>query len=323
MNEQNLMRQLRTRAAETKSGSYLFWGLDGMGKFAAAFSFVKALECETFSACSRCQFCAAVDKKIHPDVLVIAPLLGNEEEEPVERREIGIGEVRNIKRFLSFFPHQGRSKAVIVNNAERLTEEAQNSFLKILEEPTGAAVLILVTSQPGRLLGTIRSRLFPVPFDPWSEERIRQLLKQEGANEETARAIAKMSCGRPAFAKEMVLNPARWDRVNSEADAFFDVVEQGMAERFLFVEGRIKAENKAGDFLHTALLVFRDVLLVKLGLDNLAVHARHGEDLKKTARRYEVGKIAEILRSISETRNILNHTNASPRLALEHLMLNL
>lgn len=317
------MRQLRTRAAETKSGSYLFWGLDGVGKFAAALSFVKMLECETSSACSRCQFCVAIDKKIHPDVLIIAPMSENEEGERDEGREIGIGAVRSIKRFLSFFPQQGRSKAVIVNKAERLTEEAQNSFLKILEEPKGAAVLILVTSEPGRLLGTIRSRLFSARFDPWSEEKIRQLLQQEGATEETARAIARMSCGRPSFAKEMVLNPALWDRLNVSADAFFVLVEQGIAERFLFAEKLLKAEKKVGDFLHAALLVFRDILLVKLGLDNFAVHARHIEDLRKTAQRYEVGKVAEILRSISEIQNILNHTNANPRLALEHLMLNL
>jgi len=81
------------------------------------------------------------------DVLIIEP-----------ETNIGIDEIRNAINFLEFTP-QGDSKFVIIYDADKLTQEAANAFLKTLEEPPAYAVLILVTTRWNSLLPTIRSRL--------------------------------------------------------------------------------------------------------------------------------------------------------------------
>src|SRR3990167_5152767 len=133
LSNQNAFRHLTERAADIGGGSYLFWGPEGLGKMEGAVEFAKSLECLKKTPRLNCRSCVDIDKRIHPDVLIVEPKIG----ESAEEKEIGIGEVRRIKHFLSYVPPSGTYKIVVVDKADGLTEEAQNSFLKILEEPKG------------------------------------------------------------------------------------------------------------------------------------------------------------------------------------------
>lgn len=317
LSNQNALRRLSERAAGSGGGSYLFWGPEGLGKMEAAIEFAKFLECPQKPPCLNCRSCVDIDKQIHPDVLIVRPESG----EGGEEKDIGIDEVRRIKHFLSFFPQSGSYKIVVVNKADRLTEEAQNSFLKILEEPKGRAVLILIAASPGRLLKTILSRLFSVKFRTWPQEEIFRLLKEAGAEEKTARVVAKKAMGRPALAEEMLSDPHE-----EEQETIFDIIGKSAAGRFVFIESILSAsggKNGKGieDLLNAGLFLFRDMLLLKLGLKDLVVNLNFCEKTEKAAAKYETGKILEIIRSISKTQIILKDTNANSRLALENLML--
>ncbi|KKU19593.1 MAG: polymerase III, delta prime subunit protein [Candidatus Azambacteria bacterium GW2011_GWA2_45_90] len=314
LSNQNAFRRLTERAADIGGGSYLFWGPEGLGKMEAAIEFAKFLECLKKTPCLNCRSCVDIDKRIHPDVLIVEPKIG----ESGEEKEIGIGEVRRIKHFLSFFPQSGSYKIVVVDKADRLTEEAQNSFLKILEEPKGRAILILVAANPGRLLETILSRLFPVKFKTWPREEIYRLLKGKGADEKTARVAARKAMGRPALAEEMLSDPH-----DDEQEAIFELIDKSAAGRFVFVEEILKNEKGNEDLLDAGLFLFRDMLLLKLGLNDLVVNVNFREKAEKAAAKYEAGKIPDIIRSILKTSIILKDTNANSRLALENLMLTL
>jgi len=81
-----------------------------------------------------------------------------------EKKEIQIDQIRNLVQKLSFKPYVSDYKVAIVNKAHLMTREAQNCFLKFLEEPTEKTILILVTEYPSILLPTIISRVQKIRF---------------------------------------------------------------------------------------------------------------------------------------------------------------
>ncbi len=150
------------RAAEQLPHALLLAGPPGVGKrnFARAFGF--ALLCQSPReglACGECKGCALLQAQTHPDFSWIAP------EE--SGKAIKIDQVRQVVETMAQTAQQGGIKIVIVEPAEAMNRNAANALLKTLEEPTGSALLMLITDAPGRLLPTIRSRCqrleFPVP----------------------------------------------------------------------------------------------------------------------------------------------------------------
>jgi DNA polymerase-3 subunit delta' len=75
-----------------------------------------------------------------------------------EAKSIGIGDVKNLKDFLIKKPLVSKNKLLIVNNAEKLTLDAQNAMLKTLEEPTSTSHIVLITQHEDKLLPTVLSR---------------------------------------------------------------------------------------------------------------------------------------------------------------------
>lgn len=100
--------------------------------------------------CGQCQECRWVETGQHPDVTVVAP-----EEESVQ---IVIEQVRALVADLALTAHGSGYKVAIFTPAEAMNPNAANALLKTLEEPPPRTLLLLVTSQPSRLLPTLRSR---------------------------------------------------------------------------------------------------------------------------------------------------------------------
>ncbi|TAN37855.1 MAG: DNA polymerase III subunit delta' [Nitrospirae bacterium] len=175
------------------ASSYIFCGEPGIGKKTTAISFAKALNClnrlDTVDACDACASCRKIDAGVHPDFLLLA----------TEDRTIKIEEIRAIEEALSFKPYEGRYKIIIIDEAEAMTLPAANAFLKTLEEPPDASVIILVTARPDMLPATIRSRCCRVNFFPLAEGSSRQVLS--GSFEGPAlELLLRLSMGRPGEA---------------------------------------------------------------------------------------------------------------------------
>jgi DNA polymerase III gamma/tau subunit len=138
--------------------SYLFWGPeDGQMEEAAAW-FTRGLCCESplenSENCGFCKACIAFVKDINPDVCVLSPKGG------IHRLET----IKEARAFCSLKKVLSRHKVLIIRQAEALTSESTSSLLKILEEPPDQCIIILCTSRPELILGTIRSRLIHVRF---------------------------------------------------------------------------------------------------------------------------------------------------------------
>lgn len=173
----------------------LFAGPDGVGKRAAALELAKAVNCAgpgggpaaeaPDDACDACRPCRMADRGAHPDILVIAP----------EGRSLKIDQVRELERHATLTPYAGRRRVALVDGAEAMTPQAQNAFLKTLEEPPGGAVLILISAAPTALLPTIRSRCQEVRFGPLPDAVVVDLLAAEGWDPEDAGRAAALAGG--------------------------------------------------------------------------------------------------------------------------------
>jgi len=100
--------------------------------------------------CGECQDCRWVAVDQHPDVARIAPL--------EDSNYIGVDQVRELIAELALTAHGRGYKVAIFAPADALFPNAANSLLKTLEEPPSRTLMLLVTSQPGRLVATVRSR---------------------------------------------------------------------------------------------------------------------------------------------------------------------
>lgn len=169
-------------------------GPDGVGKLAAATWWAALLKCErdrprTTGARCDCPSCVQITVGAHPDVAMIAP--------PAPGKVIRIKEeVReSLIPFMSLRPVRRGPRMAIVRDADLLTIPAQNAMLKLLEEPPGFGVIVLVTASPAALLPTIRSRCQTIRFGPLPEEALETLLRERGMDARLARAASVLGRG--------------------------------------------------------------------------------------------------------------------------------
>jgi len=323
--QKNLLR--RAIAEERVSHSYLFSGLDGVGKRLVALGFAKILNCLTLvsttdvdsnKAGCDCNSCRKIDKGIHPDVFVI---------EYKGLRDIKVDQIReDVEDRLYFKPFEGRYKVAIVDEADRMSHSAQNAFLKTLEEPPDESIIILLTSSPQSLLPTIRSRCQSLRFEGIPIELIVEELKtRRGLSSEESTMIAFLSegsLGRALNLDDKILSD-RNELINrlSRVETDFASSVLGVVESIL--RGSSNDDNeKLKIYLEFILLWLRDLISVKIGLDEDLLMNKHLISVSREyAGRYSLEKILEKLNFAEQVSNSILRLNANKQIALENLVL--
>lgn len=113
--------------------------------------FVKYIHCQdSHKPCQKCIYCAMVDRGNFADFLIVKKL--------DDKNDIVIDQVKKIQNFLSYTPYYGGFKTILVENSDLMNLEAQNSFLKTLEEPRGKSIIFLSADKSDFLLPTVASR---------------------------------------------------------------------------------------------------------------------------------------------------------------------
>ena len=150
----------------------LFEGPEGIGKKKVALWFIEALNCRRApgEGCGSCEQCERIQRLSHPDLHLLT----------LEGESIRIEQIREATNILRFRPLEGRWKALVVEDAERMTPEASNAFLKTLEEPTPWTLIILIAQSADALLPTVRSRCQRIRFFPLKEGEVREVLERLG-----------------------------------------------------------------------------------------------------------------------------------------------
>jgi len=272
------------------AGGYLFVGPEGVGKKLVAQTLAKVVNCqeETFDACDRCASCCKVDKNQHPDVHVINTENNN---------EIKIEYIRQLQNDISFKPYEGRKKVFIIDNAHRLTAEAQSALLKILEEPPRDSLIILISDKPALLFKTIISRCKILKFSPLSRAGLKEILKKDySLGNEIAHFLAYFSEGRLGRALKL-----KDTDILREKNRIIDNLALSRKPTSL---DNLSLQNKdeVRSYLNILATWFRDIYLIKIGMAHSEIiNFDRKDDLLVAMSRLTFVDLNGILDSISDS----------------------
>lgn len=182
--------------------AWLFTGPPGSGRSNAAVAFAAALQCPE-GGCGVCHQCRTVLAGSHADVSVVR----------TEKLSIGVDEVRELVRHSALAPVGRRWQIMIVEDADRLTEQANNALLKAIEEPSPHTVWILCAPTVEDLLPTIRSRCRLLTLStPTTEEVAGFLRAADGVGDALATYAARASQGHIGRARALARDEATRNR---------------------------------------------------------------------------------------------------------------
>ncbi len=294
---------------DTLPASILFSGPEGSGKELAAMYLAALLECEGRAACGECQACRALSSLEHPDVHLVYPVPSADREKSIpviieSRREdflargefgnrarsIGIEQIREVMGRISKLPFSGPRSVVIVMEAHRATIEAQNAFLKALEEPPASSIIILVTARPDLLLPTIISRCSEIRFDPLPDEITARFLETFlSVEKDEAERIAAIADGNLQRAARLL--DERFLGLRRDAATMVGLVLEGKAKR-LPAEAEAAAHNysreETGDLLEEMVAIMRGLMRgEETGIPAETALAASGRDIPA-----DIGKVA-------------------------------
>lgn len=187
----------------------LLVGPAGVGTSTLALDVAAALLCRFEDPgarpCRACRGCRAVESGNHPDLHRLEPVGAGAVVPIGGRDERG---VRDLVSELALLPVEGGARVAIVLGAERMTEDAQSAFLKTLEEPPSATILILCADDDERLLPTVRSRCVRVRLGPVATSEVERIVLESGTvDPPTASRVARLASGRPGVALALARAP--------------------------------------------------------------------------------------------------------------------
>lgn len=181
--------------------SYLFLGTEGIGKKIIAKEFAKNILCQnTEEEICTCKSCTYFISDNHPDFFLI-----NE-----EGGTIKIDQIRKITEKVIEKPIISDRKVYIINDAEKMTKEAQNCLLKTLEEPPEYVTIILISSNENVILNTIKSRCMMLKFKNISEEDLRKFATEILGYEDLTENLLKSFGGSIARAIKLKENSKKY-----------------------------------------------------------------------------------------------------------------
>ena len=188
----------------------LLVGQKGLGKYELARHFAASLLCESPTvdglACGKCLACNWFSQGNHPDFRLLQPdALGEEGETEDGKKkpsqQITIDQVRGLDEFFNIGTHRGGLRIILVNPTEAMNRNTANSLLKTLEEPAPSTLFLMISSEPMRLLPTIRSRCQVVPIPVPSMKLAERVLADQGISQ-AARWLA-LAGGSPGLAMDL------------------------------------------------------------------------------------------------------------------------
>jgi len=292
------------------SHAYLFSGPEHLGKKKIALEFVKLI--------NEWQGPAEGGRVVggwSPDLILIAPQQGG---------EIQISQIKELIQKLSLKSYSAPFKCAILDKAHLMNQEAQNCFLKTLEEPKGKTLLVLITESPEMLFPTIRSRCEIIKFFPVKAAEIENYLEtralakrgderssstNQGIPEKESAQIIKLSMGRPGLAIDFISDPQKLENQKRIIKELIEISKSDLSFRFQYVRDLSKNPNLK-EILEVWLFYFRSILLGSL-------------TPKFKSSGYTPPRLKNILKKIQSTIFLISNTNINSRLALEILMLEL
>jgi DNA polymerase-3 subunit delta' len=225
-------------------------------------------------------FLKSQNVSIHPDLTIVNP-------DDAKNPKIAISTIQEMRKSSQMSSNMGGKKVFIINSADKMTIQAQNALLKTLEEPSENTILILTAVSEQTLLPTITSRC----------QRIK---------------IPKLS-----------INKIKENFVENDSGEFTEIIkilkDEDLIIRFQKANDFSSPKN-TNKFLNSFEIIFRDLLHLKIGIQDDLIYSQDIENLIEISKKYSIIKILQVLTEIKKVKKSIKQ-NVNSKFAFENLML--
>lgn len=314
---EQLIRHLKAaHINERVSHAYIFEGEAKSGKMMLARAFAQTLECEMGGeeACGECISCKQMASGNHPDVKFVT------HEKPAT---ISVDDIRTqINADIAVRPYASRYKIYIVDEAEKMNEQAQNALLKTIEEPPAYGIILLLTSNLSRLLPTILSRCTVLNLKPVEDEKIISLLTRKyQIPDYRAKTCAAFAKGNVGAAISMAVSDDFTELLGRVLHIAKTIGERDVYELSTWAKEIAADKETPLQIIDMLMTWYRDVLVAKAsGDESLMVYKDEAYALKRQAETYSYEGLQRIFDMLEETRARLA-SNVNPEASLEIMLL--
>lgn len=297
-------KQLQLLEKDLETGNlahaYLLAGPADLGKYTVAQCFAKAVQTKDLDEEKAFNVSAQIDRGIHADTIFCAK---NPEEESLK-----ISQVRSLLNNLQMTGDSWK-RILVIEDIDRMTPEAANAMLKMLEEPPRKVLYIFTSSNPHIILDTILSRVRKIDFHLMSSPDLFRALKLRFRLEEDAKLyrVVELSLGRIAKAIKLLETQ---DHLQAYEDFFADI------------NAFLKDKNIAAGFSLVSQ-IHNDPILIQVFLETVSIVLR--TELKEASTQNDRHRMTLASDRIKKLFNVksLSETNSNTRLLLENFILNL
>ena len=317
LGHEQIKEHFQNAAATGKvSHAYILSGEEGMGKKTLANAFAMTLLCEEGGRepCMQCHACGQVLSGNHPDLIYVT------HEKPAS---IGVDEIREqINNTIMIRPYSSYYKIYIVDEAEKMTVQAQNALLKTIEEPPSYAVILLLTTNQDAFLPTILSRCVQLKLKPLRDSVVKeyliQSLKVEEAQAEIYAAFARGNLGKAIH----LASSEEFKLLYREVLTLLKNVKEMDIAMLLDYIKKMQEENLILDeCLDFMQLWYRDILMYKVTKDmNCLIFKEEYTAVSRLCQNSSYEGLEAVLNAIDKAKARLA-ANVNTELALELMLL--
>ncbi|MBR3761837.1 MAG: DNA polymerase III subunit [Lachnospiraceae bacterium] len=298
------------------SHAYIINGEKSSGKEFIAKIFAMALQCERegVEPCNECRSCKQTLSKNQPDIIYVS------HEKP---NTISVDDIRaQVNNDVAIKPYSSKYKVYIINEAEKMTPQAQNAILKTLEEPPAYAVIMLLVSNMNSLLPTILSRCVTLNMKPVRDELVRKYLMEElQVPDYKANVCVGFARGNVGKAK-LLASSEEFENIKSEALSLLKYIKEMEIQEIVAAIKKINEYKlEVQDYFDIIAIWYRDVLLFKATMDaNQLIFRDEIQTLRKIAARCSYEGIEKVIQALSTAKKRME-ANVNFDLLMELLLL--
>ena len=298
---QNFAKKYLTNSIKSNmvSHAYMFEGPNGVGKNTMARELAAILlEMENlFNS---------------PDYIEIKP----------DGNSIKIAQIRKLQSDILVKPYKSY-KIYVIDEAQKMTVEAQNALLKTLEEPPKYAIIILITDNKESLLDTIKSRCEIIKFTPIPMQEVASYLTMNGIDSKRASLLANFSRGSMKKAIELS-ESEEFHLMREEVQKYVETFLNGNLIEIMDIQSSIeKYKDQITNVLDLLINYFRDIMMVKENVDNsMIINLDRLIFVKNMSNKTTYSQLSKIIDIIEETKNKLR-SNCNFNISIQVMTLNI
>lgn len=317
LGHEQIIAHLQNAIEEDKvSHAYIFNGPEASGKMMLAEAFAMALQCEGEGKrpCLECRSCRQAADHNQPDIIYVS------HEKP---NTIGVDDIRTqINNDIDIKPYSSRYKVYIVDEAQKMNQQAQNALLKTIEEPPAYAIILLLTTNADSFLQTILSRCITLNLKAVKEDKIKEyLMKHYQIPDYQADICAAFSQGNVGKAIQLASSEEFGELKASVLQLMKRLEDIDLYEMTGAVKQIAEYKLSVNDYFDLMMIWFRDVLYLKAtnDVDGL-IFKDEVYDIKKQAAKRSYQGIETVLEALEKAKIRLN-ANVNFDLVIELLLL--